>query len=358
MKLPLDFDYAYTQLTTQYNSVNPRNRKFIFLLPVSLALVWIMWIFGPSHEIVAQALPKVSVNIHPNRPPPSPYNATRLALLVETRPLGFLAPHILHMITVVPPEWRFLFLGSEESIAQLNSSLPVQLHERNGKLDMKLLPDNISTATIEDTYQMFTNLWFYDEVVGGARGVEHLLVFQTDSILCANSDHSVNDWLDYDWVGAPWDLKDKFGGNGGLSLRKISKIRQVLQFQQRAPKTEPDDAWLISRMGVLPGANMAAPSQEAEFSVEKIWHQSPMGYHIGPKLNEDIWNDSENRKRIYNYCPEIKMIMNMRLEREKCSEEDLQKWQKAHPEETKNVKRSTGASFGVYPWGHRGDREF
>ncbi|KAJ6264990.1 hypothetical protein Dda_1145 [Drechslerella dactyloides] len=365
MKLQLGEYYNYA--TTQYNSVNPRNRKFVFLLPASLAIVWIMWIFGPSHETVKQALPTVSVDYHPNRPPPSPYNETRLALLVETRPLGHLAPLLLHMITVVPPEWRFLFLGSKESVEHLNASLPVQLHERSGKLDLKLLPDNVTVSTLEQTFQTFTNLWFYEEVVGGARGVEHLLVFQADSILCANSDHSLNDWLEYDWVGAPWNLKDSFGGNGGLSLRKISRIRQVLSFQQRLPDSESDDAWLISRLGLLPGANMATPDQEAEFSVENIWHQSPMGYHVGRRLSDDVWGNETHRKGVYEYCPEIKMILNMRLERERCSKEELEKWKKEHnieddkdeDKDEKHDKRSAGAAgFHVMPWGHRGEREF
>ncbi|KAF3925868.1 hypothetical protein ABW20_dc0104090 [Dactylellina cionopaga] len=349
MKVVLDLDHAYTYAATQYYSVNPRNRKFVVLLPASLFLVWFMWLFGPSHETVRQVLPKVSVNYHPNRPPPSPYNETKLALLVETRPLGHLAPLLLHMITVVPPDWRFLFLGTNETIAHLNSSLPVQMHERNGKLDLKLIPDNISVAGTEEISRTFTNLWFYDEVLGGAHGVEHLLVFQTDSILCANSEFSVDDWLHYDWVGAPWNLEDKFGGNGGLSLRKISKIRQVLTFQERINNTDPEDLWLITRVGLLPGANMATPVQESAFSVENVWHQSPMGYHLGAndKLPEGVWDTEDQRQKVYEYCPEIKMIMKMRLSREKCSQEEIDAYKLAHPNEK---REATDNSFVMVPF--------
>ncbi|EPS35262.1 hypothetical protein H072_11521 [Dactylellina haptotyla CBS 200.50] len=352
MKVTLDLDHFQTYAATQYYSVNPRNRKFVFLLPISLALVWFMWLFGPSHETVKSAMPKVSVNYHPNRPPPSPYNETKLALLIETRPLGHLAPLLLHMITVVPPDWRFLFLGTNESIAHLNASLPVQMHERNGKLDLRLVPDNLSVAGQEQTSKTFTNLWFYEEVLGGKRGVENLLVFQTDSILCANSELSINDWLDYDWVGAPWNLNDRFGGNGGLSLRKISKIRQVLTFQNRIEGTEPEDLWLINRIGLLPNANMATPTQESEFSVEQVWHQSPMGFHLGwggARLPEGVWDKEEQRKRVYEYCPEIKMIMKMRLEREKCSPEEIANYKAAHPNEKR--EELTENSFFPVPFG-------
>ncbi|TGJ72983.1 hypothetical protein EYR41_000103 [Orbilia oligospora] len=351
MKVTIDLDNAYTYAATQYYSVNPRNRKFVFLLPASLFLVWFMWLFGPSHETVKSALPKVSVNYHPNRPPPSPYNETKLALLIETRPMGHLAPLLLHMITIVPPDWRFLFLGTNESISHLNSSLPVQGHERNGKLDLMLIPENISVAGAEETSQTFTNLWFYDEVLGGNRGVEHLLVFQTDSILCANSELSLNDWLQYDWVGAPWNLQDKFGGNGGLSLRKISKIKQVLQFQERIPETDPEDLWLIKRIGLLPGANMATARQEAEFSVENVWHSSPMGFHLGmsgERLPGGVWDREDNRKRIYEYCPEIKMIMKMRLERERCTQDEINNYNRNNPNERREI---TEEDFIPVPFG-------
>ncbi|KAF3936142.1 hypothetical protein ABW19_dt0200930 [Dactylella cylindrospora] len=349
MKVTIDFDKAYVFAATHYYSVNPRNRKFVFLLPLSLFIVWLMAVFGPTHEQVKQSLPKVSVNYHPHRPPPSPYNETRLAVLIETRPLGHLAPLLLHMITVVPPDWRFLFLGTNESVQHVNASLPVQMHEKNGKLDLRLIPENVSVAGQEETSRTFTNLWFYEEVLGGNRGVEHLLVFQPDSILCANSELSLNDWLEYDWVGAPWNLNDNFGGNGGLSLRKISKIRQVLSFQERIENTDPEDLWLIKRIGLLPNANMANATTESQFSVENVWHESPMGFHLGwsgARLPEGVWDSEDQRKRVYEYCPEIKMIMKMRLEREKCSPEEIEEYKKNHPGE----KRAPQPQFKFIPW--------
>ncbi len=53
---------------------------------------------------------------HPSNDPRDAYNASKLALVIEPRPLPHLVPHLLHMISVVPPDWRFLFIGSEESV--------------------------------------------------------------------------------------------------------------------------------------------------------------------------------------------------------------------------------------------------
>ena len=136
---------------------------------------------------------------HPNRPR---YNESKLALLVDTRPLPHLVPLILHMISVVPPEWRFLYLGSNESITSVNASLAIQGHLNNAKLQMGTIPDGfkVENPAREGLDQMLTNKTFYETVIEPA---EHLLIFETDSIICSNSDQSLNDYLEFDFVGAP-----------------------------------------------------------------------------------------------------------------------------------------------------------
>lgn len=46
---------------------------------------------------------------------------------------------------------------------------------------------------------MLTDASFYDEVLPG---VEWLLRLSQDSVLCANSKASLNEWLQWDWSGA------------------------------------------------------------------------------------------------------------------------------------------------------------
>lgn len=164
----------------------------------------------------------------PLRIPSRPFNDSKVALLIEDRPIAHLAPLLLHMISVVPPDWRFVFLGSVESVAFLNNSLAVRTQVRSGKLDLGELPRNFSSKGKEPLSQTLTSVEFWrwlggkdtwdwkdpyvdeegEEPNGMAPGrrpqVEWVLIFQTDSILCANSKASLNDWLHYDWVGAPW----------------------------------------------------------------------------------------------------------------------------------------------------------
>ena len=117
-------------------------------------------------------------------------------------------------------------------------------------------------------------------------------------------------------------MEDHFGGNGGLSLRRVSRVLEVLKFQTRLPNTFSEDQWLASRVGLVPGANMADPTVESLFAVEDIWAERPLGYHINPTMgpgnSAEVWDNPEKRNMIYEYCPEIKIILDMRLPRERC----------------------------------------
>lgn len=105
-----------------------------------------------------------------------------------------------------------------------------------------------------------------------------------------------------------------------MSFRRISAVKQVLNFQSRYNNTEPEDEWFGKRIIVLPKALVASAVQQEHFSVEDVWHEKPMGYHVpegGTRLHEDVWKDQHKRQKIFEYCPELSMIMPMKLEAER-----------------------------------------
>ncbi|KAK7751303.1 hypothetical protein SLS62_006709 [Diatrype stigma] len=241
-------------------------------------LTFVTYISLPTIGKVQVPVPRVSFEYQQHRPTAgsgigggdggigsSMYNASKVGLLIENRAFPFLAPLMLHFISVVPPDWRFRFMGSPESVASINASVAIRQQVAAGKLDLTYIPRNMSTASQELISRFLTNRWLYETVLQPA---EWLLVFQTDSILCANSRQNLNDFLEYDWVGAPWNPSGRFGGNGGLSLRRVSAIVDILRDQVRADDSEPEDVWLTERLGHRPGAKMANGSLSLTFSGE------------------------------------------------------------------------------------------
>jgi hypothetical protein len=183
------------------------------------------------------------------------------------------------MMNVIPTEWTFKFMGSPESINFMRASLTIARHEAAGKLSIVELPSNYSLHNRETISQMFTDPTLYNHHLAPA---EHLLVFQPDSIFCTNAPTSINDFLEWDWIGAPWKPTSTWGGNGGLSLRRVSRILRVLEQEQRTPGDSGlEDWWLSARIMKLPGAKMANATVSKSFSVESVWDDKPLGYHVG-----------------------------------------------------------------------------
>jgi len=93
-----------------------------------------------------------------------------------------------------------MFIGTNKSVISVSRSFGTQFQEANGKLDLVVLDKPWSIESKEHVYRLLTDISFYDKYLPD---VEWLLKFESDSILCARSDDSINDWLDYDWAGAP-----------------------------------------------------------------------------------------------------------------------------------------------------------
>ncbi|RFU31477.1 hypothetical protein B7463_g4889, partial [Scytalidium lignicola] len=221
------------------------------------------------------------------------------------------------MTRVVPPEWRFMFMGSDEAISFMRSKPAIKRLELSGKLEIRTVPSKYKVTDRESVSQMFTDIGLYKDIMAPA---EHVLVFQPDAIICTNSEQNLNDWLHWDWVGAPWGAAIQWGGNGGLSLRNIPKILQVLEKEKRTVgHPELEDLWLTTRVKDLEGAQMPNATISKHFSVESVWDDSPMGYHIGwlGVHHPQIWDNEDQVNHILKYCPEIKMILGMKLEMDK-----------------------------------------
>jgi hypothetical protein len=183
------------------------------------------------------------------------------------------------MTNIIPPEWVFKVMGSPVLLEFMRSSPLMSRLEKSGKLQFLDLPSNYTLKNRETISQMFTDPHLYRDILAPA---EHLLVFQPDSIFCANAPRTLNDFLEWDWIGAPWSKTATYGGNGGLSLRKVSKILKVLEKEKRRHGDGAlEDLWLSSRLNDLQGAKMPNADMSKMFSVESVWDEAPLGYHIG-----------------------------------------------------------------------------
>lgn len=195
-------------------------------------------------------------------------------LIVETRAHSQL-PHLLRQCRRILPAWKILLIHGPDALSTIRDDEHLLRDIRGGKIDCRRL--RLRTANIEQYNVLMTSHVFYSRLP-----FAHFLVAQTDSVLCAGALASLTDFLDYDYVGAPWKPhpltgKTREGGNGGFSLRRRQAMIDFCRAVPRAGK-EPEDVYFCKRGGAL---ELRLPPRDVamRFSVESVPAAAPVGTH-------------------------------------------------------------------------------
>jgi hypothetical protein len=100
------------------------------------------------------------------------------------------------------------------------------------------------------------------------------LIFQTDSLLLRDG---IDEFLNYDYIGAPWrkPKENQWVGNGGLSLRTVSKMIEICE---NYPTEEQilEDIYFMKHMK---GNGVADIETAMKFSMEDVFSPNPLGVH-------------------------------------------------------------------------------
>lgn len=136
--------------------------------------------------------------------------------------------------------------------------------------------------------EFFVSAGFWNSLL--SIGCEHALIFQMDTVLLRPD---IDQFLIYDYVGAPWFRPWRVVannmtafiqiGNGGLSLRRVKTMLQIIHTHPRnlrlSPLLENEDIYFSFWLSVEQGYNLPSIEIASEFSVETVWHPNPCGMH-------------------------------------------------------------------------------
>lgn len=148
----------------RFGSNNLYGRPVSILGLIVLVLLWVWKLHSPSN-LLSPALqlddikPRLNTSWHRQiarehlatdeagltgvETPLGILDRTRVAVLIEDRPLPYLIPLLLHFISVVPPEWSFRFMGSKDSIIMMESNPTIRRYLEAKKLFLDLIPYHI-----------------------------------------------------------------------------------------------------------------------------------------------------------------------------------------------------------------------
>jgi len=172
-------------------------------------------------------------------------SSKKAAVIIETRRSGGIVPLILHFSAVLGPDWPVIIYTSAENFGSFSTSHALARHQRSGRVVVRPLAEGVYFPSWDSVSDFLTTPWLWKDLAPA----EHILIFQVDSILCANAVRSVEDFFEYDLIGAPIAANWGVGFNGGLSLRKRSTILRVLEefSWAKKPFPHPEDQWFFAR---------------------------------------------------------------------------------------------------------------
>jgi hypothetical protein len=220
-----------------------------------------------------------------------------IAVLVEFRITDKIISVVDNVNLHIPFTWPIqIFHGKENEDFIRTSTLAPLI--ASGKIFLTLL--NV-VYDKSKTDELFTDANFWKQIPG-----EKILLFQIDSIMCSNSPHKITDYLQYDYIGAPWDPtwypfdRNYLVGNGGFSLRSRSKILALITLIPYDFQVA-EDIWYAQNLHRV-NATIAPVHIAKTFSVESIYYERPLGVHRFP------WR-CDFRRKLAKTCPEVVMVL-------------------------------------------------
>ncbi|CAF0861909.1 unnamed protein product, partial [Adineta steineri] len=264
-----------------------------------------------------------------------------VAVLINNRTDLNIPSRILNVLMHIPNTWPVQIIHSTSNYEYLIQSNDLKPYIDNGRIILtKLFDEKLFSLP----NKLFTAIRFYELIPG-----EKILIFQLDSLFCSNSPHKITDYLQYDYIGAPWGITSKSGmvGNSGFSLRTRSKTIELLTNHPYDLSTNEDlwfasapwgitsksgmvgnsgfslrtrsktielltnhpydlstneDLWFASNYHLV-NANIPTTEIAATFSVETQYYPKPLGVHMpGNYLNMKDYTN------LCIQCPELRMI--------------------------------------------------
>jgi len=131
--------------------------------------------------------------------------------------------------------------------------------------------DDVQVKSLNDYNKLLTSESFWESVP-----FEKVLIIQNDSELLREG---VNDFIQYDLVGAPWKWQEH-GGNGGLSIRTKEAMLDIIKTTPYRNETLDgyEDVYFSNKM-LNSKWNLAPRQICSDFSCETIFQLGTLGLH-------------------------------------------------------------------------------
>lgn len=212
-------------------------------------------------------------------------NRKYTAIIIEPREHKALEFVLTNFLENLSDDWNIIIFHGNNNVEYIKNIINKSLIKYKDRITLKNV--HVDNLTLDDYNKLLVSTDFYKEIP-----TEIFLIFQTDSIICKQYKDLINTFLKYDYIGAPW--KDKNIGNGGLSLRRKSKMLEIIKKCEY--KNQPEDVYFSY---ACPDIIRKQPSFEdaKKFAMETVYNDVSFGVHK-PWLHQSKRNISNKN----NFC--------------------------------------------------------
>ena len=220
----------------------------------------------------------------------------KIALIVEPVVKPEFEYAVRNVMTHLGPEWGLVVVHSKANAVFVHHVLKDLVNVRFYGLELD--------ASNPDSYQhLFKSAWFWSMLQA-----DKAFVFQSDSIMIGGG-RSIDEFLSYDFVAAPWHLENKIWdskdgtligegvGNGGLSLRSVAAMVHICETRaSESPANEAEDLFFVRSM-LEEGYNF--PSRQVAYTFAQEVPCPDLTDVIPLCLHARRYYSSQTRKRYF-----------------------------------------------------------
>jgi hypothetical protein len=231
------------------------------------------------------------------------------AVIIEPRKHKALEFVLRNFIENLSDEWKILIFHGKQ-----NKEFIQEIILRNdfeNRID-KLIQLDVDNLTIAQYNRILINYNFYNCIL-----TELFLIFQTDTLILSKNKELINEFLEYDYVGSPW-YNSGLVGNGGLSLRRKSKMIEVCKMLEKIMMISENQKEYILKILDKNNEDVLISQQEwitlnkpdmenaKRFGMETIYSEQCFGIHC-------IWKyiTKTQLETIIKNHPEVKILMEL-----------------------------------------------
>lgn len=244
------------------------------------------------------------------------------AVIVEPRWSQELETVLVNFLSVLDADIPVLWLHEDAVLVEALSTNPiVRQAATNGRLEQlqfafKMDKERYNSMRLDVDFYHWLN-------------AKHALFFEKDTVLCSTSRRKISDFLQFDYIGAPWPVEVSWCEdippelcccNSGLSLVNVGKLVSAIT-NVSAVKTDwkptQNDMFFIMYRRTLEDIGFRFPDERStDFAVESVWSgsEAPFGLHKPwwwwgwrlqkhPSANRDFLSLRAKCPEITNLCP-------------------------------------------------------